>query len=627
MAVLTSVATPATTPSPTIDLPSGIPSGSTAYITLVVSGGALPTVTGFSGWTARETPSSHTSTGDVWLYSKTVGSGDSGDTVTGSLSATQKWHAIAVVVDGLEDKAPVFTQTSSLSSTPGVPAITPVTNDCTDVVVVGLIGGSGTGALAMTPPSGFTEDVEDSSASGGNEVAVYAAHKVLSGQAGVSQGSTTLGVSPTARAYAFRVTVKPAVTAEANAGPDQTVSAYATVLLDGTGSTQANLTTYTWTQTAGPTVTIETTIAGVATFTAPATVAGASLTFQLVTTDNVGHNSSPDSVTITVQPHTTFHLASGGPQPVRLLQLPAVTTPPPPPPPPPDPIVIPLSDFAQQSAGLYLASGTLNGSGNTYRLTAHTSTKVAPTSGTNQYKLIRAAGLNSGTAAAVAISNLTLEGTDQTPSLDSYGGLVVQYGSGSLVSDVTITGIPGYSSSPPGETFYLALFHSNSATLTRVTLDGYRTSDGAWVGATLLGYNYTTGTHVITDLVATNARYGFGLAMFQAAGVYTFTGADMRNNRKAINIEQSIGGTVYNFNSCDFRGTSGASYIAQVTSINSSSQVIFRDPVVDSYPVKVNCYSSAALNGANKQLDSDIKLFIGGVDKTADSSKLVITHL
>ena len=62
--------------------------------------------------------------------------------------------------------------------------------------------------------------------------------------------------------------------------------------------------------------------------------------------------------------------------------------------------------------------------------------------------------------------------------------------------------------------------------------------------------------------------------MFQTAGTYTFNGdCDLSHNRKAINIEQSIGGAVYNFDGCDFRGTSGAPYVAQVTSINSSSQV------------------------------------------------------
>ena len=289
-----------------------------------------------------------------------------------------------------------------------------------------------------------------------------------------------------------------------------------------------------------------------------------------------------------------------------------------------------LSDFSQQSAGLYLRSGQLLGSGvdrTIYRPSAHTSTKRAPTTGTNQLKLIRTGGLSAATAAAVDLGGFTLEGTDQTPSLNAYGGIVVGYGSGSRVHDVKVTGIPGYDSRPPGETFSLAMFHSHSSSLTNVTLDGDRASDGAPVAATLLGYNYTTGNNTITDLTAHHATYGFALAMFQTAGTYTFNGAcDLSHNRKAINIEQSIGGAVYNFDGCDFRGTSGAPYVAQVTSIHSSSQVYFRDPVVDSWPLKVNCFSSAALSGANKQQDSDIHLIIHGVDVSNDPTKLQITH-
>jgi hypothetical protein len=168
------------------------------------------------------------------------------------------------------------------------------------------------------------------------------------------------------------------------------------------------------------------------------------------------------------------------------------------------------------------------------------------------------------------------------------------------------------------------MFHSDSANLSNVTLDGNRASDGAQVAATLLGYNYTTGNHTITNLKATDSRYGFGIAMFQAAGTYTFDGGcDLSNNRKAINIEQSIGGTVYNFNHCDFRGT-GAPYVAQVSSINSSSKVYIRNPVVDSWPLKVNCFRAS---DRNKQLDSDIHLIINGVDVSNDPTKLQITHL
>ena len=85
----------------------------------------------------------------------------------------------------------------------------------------------------------------------------------------------------------------------ADAGADQSVSAGSTVRLSGTGSSDpdANPLTYTWTQTAGPAVTLSSTTAASPTFTAPA--AGASMTFSLVVRDG-SLNSPPDSVTIAV---------------------------------------------------------------------------------------------------------------------------------------------------------------------------------------------------------------------------------------------------------------------------------------------------------------------------------------
>jgi hypothetical protein len=622
--VQVTTATPATGTAMSATMPSPISAGSTAYMVVTVAGATLPTITGFSGWSPSSlNPVAHSTTGDVWLYSRTCGTAESGASVTGTLSVSQKWDIGIAVVNGLQDSTPTLTQTTTLSGTPGVPAITPTGSNTLDLIIAGLISGTAAGTPTATPPVGFTEDADAGSASGGNDVGVYIAHKQLSGQAGVSQTATTIGAAPNARAYVFRVTVaQPATTNAANAGPDQSgLLPYSTVFLDGTASVVTNgVQTYNWSQTSGPTVTLSGSTSGTPTFTAPPTVAGTTLVFSLTVTDTLGSTTAADTVSIGVLKHTVYQLKTAGPVPTPVQLLAASG-------PPPGQTIVPLSDFNQQSAGLYVASGTLDGNGATYRLAANSSAKVAPTTGTNQYKLIRAGGLNAAGAAKVIIKNLTLEGNDQLPNLNSYGGLVVQYGSGSIIQNVSIPGIPGYDSSPPGETFSCAFFHTDNAVINGLTLDGFRTSDGAWVTATLLGYNYTTGVHTIDGLKSNNARYGFSLAMFQAAGTYTFTSAEFKGSRKAVNIEQSIGGTVYNFNSCDFRGTSGAPYIAQVTSINSSSTVIFRDPVVDSFPMKVNCYSSAALGGLNKQLDSGIQLWIGGVNKTADATKLVITHL
>lgn len=89
----------------------------------------------------------------------------------------------------------------------------------------------------------------------------------------------------------------------ADAGSDQTVNEGTVVTLDGSGSRDpdGDPLTYTWTQLAGPTVTLSNAQAVQPTFTAPqVSPGGETLTFQLIVND--GHtDSAPDSVDITVK--------------------------------------------------------------------------------------------------------------------------------------------------------------------------------------------------------------------------------------------------------------------------------------------------------------------------------------
>jgi surface protein len=90
----------------------------------------------------------------------------------------------------------------------------------------------------------------------------------------------------------------------ANAGPDQTVSAGATVTLDGTSSSDADghSLSYAWTQTSGTSVTLSSSTASQPTFTAPIAANTTTLIFSLVVTDTESADSSADTVTITVNP-------------------------------------------------------------------------------------------------------------------------------------------------------------------------------------------------------------------------------------------------------------------------------------------------------------------------------------
>lgn len=100
----------------------------------------------------------------------------------------------------------------------------------------------------------------------------------------------------------------------ANAGPDQSVEPYDAVTLDGSGSTDADGTVvgYTWSQTGGTAVTLSSWTVQKPTFTAPATLAGDTLTFSLTVTDNLGATSAPDTVTVAVAAHTFWQKGADG---------------------------------------------------------------------------------------------------------------------------------------------------------------------------------------------------------------------------------------------------------------------------------------------------------------------------
>jgi hypothetical protein len=92
----------------------------------------------------------------------------------------------------------------------------------------------------------------------------------------------------------------------ADAGPDQTASPGMVVPLDGTASfdPDGDPLTYSWTQTAGPSVTLTGANTPTPSFTAPAITAQTTLTFELTVNDGVFSRS--DSVDIVDAPSTIF---------------------------------------------------------------------------------------------------------------------------------------------------------------------------------------------------------------------------------------------------------------------------------------------------------------------------------
>ena len=88
----------------------------------------------------------------------------------------------------------------------------------------------------------------------------------------------------------------------ANAGPDQSVAAATQFTLDGTGSQDIDgtIVEWRWTQTTGDTVTLDLEDPARPTATSPSKTTSQRLTFQLITVDDEGAESSPGTVNIDV---------------------------------------------------------------------------------------------------------------------------------------------------------------------------------------------------------------------------------------------------------------------------------------------------------------------------------------
>lgn len=165
-----------------------------------------------------------------------------------------------------------------------------------------------TGATA-TSASGNT-----GTATGGNKVRL---NVYTMPAAGPSSAAPSMNLTLGSAGAGVGVLVRLRTTGEppsAFVGSPQDALPWASVTLDGTEST-GSITSYTWTQTAGTTVTLGGSGA-VRTFTAPASVAGETLTFQLEVDD--GSATDTDTVDVTVREANTLGTQGGSYTPFRM---------------------------------------------------------------------------------------------------------------------------------------------------------------------------------------------------------------------------------------------------------------------------------------------------------------------
>lgn len=304
------------------DLPDGIENDSVAYVQVSWTNGSTVTAS-ISGWTVADGPYNVSNSGNFSLFKRDVDQADSGSTHTISFSSSSPSSCAGIVALATQDTAPAHTADTSNVTTSTVAGFTPVADDSLAVSLIGAFHSANTdpGGTAATGWTRFSDAQSQPTTSGQSESLVDV--KQLAGQGGDSQSSTTVSWNSGTRTSKWILTLAaapaPAPTT-ADAGDDQdSIDPFDLVVLDGTGSF-GPIVGYAWTQTDGATVTLSDDTASQPTFTAPATVDGDTLTFSLVVTDG-DTDSDPDTVDITILPHTIWRITSGDPEPLELIQL------------------------------------------------------------------------------------------------------------------------------------------------------------------------------------------------------------------------------------------------------------------------------------------------------------------
>lgn len=263
-----------------------------------------------------------------------------------------------------------------------------------------------------------------------------------------------------------------------------------------------------------------------------------------------------------------------------------------------------FSNFAQSAEyGCYLPSckgivGAGIGS-SIIEMVANSSTVTAPTTGTNGYSLMRFG------AAGLLLQDFTLQGTAQK---NLYNGLRLQGINGAVLRRLKIVAIPGNNHVPPGETFGINSFDCVGQTWDTVEIDG------ASVGASGFATNSFSGGLTSTNCSAHDLKYSAGAALWEHSGGATFTHFVTERNLTGVSMERTTG--TFTFNAPTFGGNSQDFFFGNDQS--TACQLVINDPVFTGGQTKVKI-AVHALEQGNPNLikQSNVKVFVGGVDKTS----------
>lgn len=265
-----------------------------------------------------------------------------------------------------------------------------------------------------------------------------------------------------------------------------------------------------------------------------------------------------------------------------------------------------FKDFDQATGGTMNGVAArvqgLRGSGvgrTVLKMKAHTSTKksLIPDAfpATNQLSLVRLTGDD------LTVSGFTVRGTHQG---HLYNGLRIDHAKRLDVHDIKVQGVPGSSSSPPGETFGLNDYRTSGSVYTRVEVDG------AGVGGAGFGANVSKNV-TIRDSYFHDNRYSMGATFWEVNGIRIIDTIATENGRVGVNLER-VSGRVELVRPVLLDNRQGA---IRVASDRGSAEVTIVDPVFSGSHFTV-VLPRTYYDSPNLQRRSDVRLIVHGKDRT-----------